>query len=86
VLLVPPIQVHKAVLHDGRAVAVKVQYPGVATSIDSDLRNLALLVSHTATQGLLCRVCSTLWVCNLLVLVLVLVLHPFAASVVVEFL
>lgn len=33
-------QVHKAVLADGQAVAVKVQYPGVAKSIDSDINNL----------------------------------------------
>jgi aarF domain-containing kinase len=33
-------QVHEAVLHDGRRVAVKVQYPGVAQSIDSDLNNI----------------------------------------------
>ncbi|KAI9221207.1 ABC1 family-domain-containing protein [Blastocladiella britannica] len=33
-------QVHRATLHDGRAVAVKVQYPGVADSIDSDLAHL----------------------------------------------
>ena len=31
-------QVHKATWHDGRVVAVKVQYPGVAQSIDSDTR------------------------------------------------
>lgn len=33
-------QVHKGVLHDGQEVAVKVQYPGVAQSIDSDINNL----------------------------------------------
>jgi predicted unusual protein kinase regulating ubiquinone biosynthesis (AarF/ABC1/UbiB family) len=32
-------QVHAARLHNGRAVAVKVQYPGVAQAIRSDLRN-----------------------------------------------
>ena len=31
-------QVHRALTHDGRAVAVKVQYPGVAEAIESDLR------------------------------------------------
>ncbi len=30
-------QVHRAVLHDGREVAVKVQYPGVDQAIESDL-------------------------------------------------
>ncbi|ORY81365.1 ABC1 family-domain-containing protein [Protomyces lactucae-debilis] len=38
-------QVHKAVLHDGTQVAVKVQYPGVANSISSDLKNLSLLLT-----------------------------------------
>ena len=38
-------QVHKAVLKSGdRPVAIKIQYPGVANSIDSDLNNLALLL------------------------------------------
>ncbi len=32
-------QVHRAVTRDGREVAVKVQYPGVAESIDTDLDN-----------------------------------------------
>lgn len=32
-------QVHRAVTRDGREVAVKVQYPGVAASIESDLNN-----------------------------------------------
>ncbi|MGB1580607.1 MAG: ABC1 kinase family protein, partial [Nevskiales bacterium] len=33
-------QVHRACLHDGREVVVKVQYPGVVDSVDSDLRQL----------------------------------------------
>jgi predicted unusual protein kinase regulating ubiquinone biosynthesis (AarF/ABC1/UbiB family) len=32
-------QVHRAVTRDGREVAVKVQYPGIAESIDNDLDN-----------------------------------------------
>src|SRR4029077_3198453 len=36
-------QVHRSMTKDGRAVAVKVQYPGIARSITSDLRNVALL-------------------------------------------
>lgn len=39
-------QVHKAVLKStGQEVAVKVQYPGVASSIDSDLNNLSILLT-----------------------------------------
>ncbi len=38
-------QVHRARLHDGRAVAVKVQYPGVGEAIRSDLQNGELLVT-----------------------------------------
>jgi aarF domain-containing kinase len=47
-------QVHKATLHDGREVAVKVQYPGVAESIDSDLDNLKTLLvfSNLLPRGL----------------------------------
>lgn len=37
-------QVHRAVLHDGRTVAVKVQYPGIAASIDADIDNVATLL------------------------------------------
>lgn len=33
-------QVHRAVLHDGTEVAIKIQYPGVARSIESDIDNL----------------------------------------------
>jgi aarF domain-containing kinase len=38
-------QVHRAVLEDGRRVAVKVQYPGVSDSIDSDLDNVTRLLT-----------------------------------------
>jgi len=38
-------QVHAAQLHDGRAVAVKIQYPGVARAIRADLRNHELLAT-----------------------------------------
>ena len=38
-------QVHRAVLKGGPQVAVKVQYPGVATSIHSDLQNLKMVIS-----------------------------------------
>ncbi|WP_225204827.1 ABC1 kinase family protein [Novosphingobium huizhouense] len=37
-------QVHRARLHDGREVAVKVQYPGVAASIEADVDNVATLL------------------------------------------
>jgi predicted unusual protein kinase regulating ubiquinone biosynthesis (AarF/ABC1/UbiB family) len=38
-------QVHRATLHDGRQVAVKVQYPGVAAAIRNDLANTELLTT-----------------------------------------
>ena len=38
-------QVHRARLHDGTDVAVKVQYPGVDTAIRADLDNMFLLTS-----------------------------------------
>lgn len=37
-------QVHRALLRDGRDVAIKVQYPGIARSIDSDVANVASLI------------------------------------------
>ena len=37
-------QVYRARLHDGRRVAVKVQYPGVAAAVRADLQNLGLLM------------------------------------------
>ena len=36
-------QVHRAITHDGRAVAVKVQYPGVGEAVAADLDNVGLL-------------------------------------------
>jgi predicted unusual protein kinase regulating ubiquinone biosynthesis (AarF/ABC1/UbiB family) len=37
-------QVHRAELIDGRRVAVKIQYPGIAEALDADLRNAGTLV------------------------------------------
>ena len=37
-------QVHRATLHDGRAVAVKIQYPGVAEALESDMRNAGVIM------------------------------------------
>lgn len=42
-------QVHRAMTHDGRAVAVKVQYPGVADAVRSDLENVGLLFGGMGT-------------------------------------
>lgn len=37
-------QVHRAQTRDGRDMAIKVQYPGVARSIDSDVANVGVLI------------------------------------------
>src|ERR1700754_1298970 len=37
-------QVHQAVTRDGRDVAVKIQYPGIAEAVETDLRNLQMLL------------------------------------------
>src|SRR5436305_395907 len=37
-------QVYRAQLHDGRDVAVKVQYPGVAAAVRADMQNLRLIL------------------------------------------
>lgn len=37
-------QVHRVILKDGRDLAIKVQYPGVAQSIDSDVANVGALI------------------------------------------
>src|SRR5438067_6628927 len=45
-------QVHKAVLHDGRVVAVKVQYPGIDKAIKGDLDNAEMLYGLFASFAL----------------------------------
>jgi predicted unusual protein kinase regulating ubiquinone biosynthesis (AarF/ABC1/UbiB family) len=49
-------QVHRAVMHDGRQVAVKIQYPGVAQAIRDDLANTELVATFlrfvTSASGL----------------------------------
>uniref|UniRef100_A0A803NQ41 ABC1 atypical kinase-like domain-containing protein n=1 Tax=Cannabis sativa TaxID=3483 RepID=A0A803NQ41_CANSA len=40
-------QVHRAVTKDGMDVAMKIQYPGVADSIESDIDNVKLLLDYT---------------------------------------
>ena len=44
-------QVHRALLADGRAVAVKVQHPGIASAIESDLQNASMLEGLVTTLG-----------------------------------
>ncbi len=41
-------QVHRAITHDGQAVAVKVQYPGVAEAVTSDLDNAGFIFAALA--------------------------------------
>lgn len=50
-------QVHQAVTHDGRTVVMKIQYPGVAKSIRSDVDNLLRLVNtfNLLPEGLYVR-------------------------------
>ena len=47
-------QVHEAVLKDGRHLAIKIQYPGIRESIDSDVENVATLLrlSSLVPEGL----------------------------------
>ena len=47
-------QVHEAVMKDGRRLAIKVQYPGIRASIDSDVDNVATLLrfSNLLPKGL----------------------------------
>ncbi|HEY1059696.1 MAG TPA: AarF/ABC1/UbiB kinase family protein [Limnobacter sp.] len=40
-------QVHRAVSLDGKALAIKIQYPGVRESIDSDIDNVASILRFT---------------------------------------
>ena len=60
---------HYAVLHDGSEVAVKVQYPGVAKSIDSDIRySTVQQVLHCTAQNIIHR--------NLMSLITVMAILP----------
>jgi len=54
-------QVHQGVTHDGRTIAVKIQYPGVAESIDSDIDSLLsiLIVSNLLPEGLFLEQAAT---------------------------
>lgn len=38
---------HRAVTKDGLEVAMKIQYPGVANSIESDIENVRRLLNYT---------------------------------------
>lgn len=38
---------HRAVAKNGMKVAMKIQYPGVADSIESDIDNVKLLLDYT---------------------------------------
>ena len=42
---------HRAEREDGRPVAVKVQYPGVADTVGQDLKNIRSLIRVTAAIG-----------------------------------
>jgi len=44
-------QVHRAVLLDGQEVAVKVQHPGIAEAVESDLQNAGLVESALSMMG-----------------------------------
>jgi predicted unusual protein kinase regulating ubiquinone biosynthesis (AarF/ABC1/UbiB family) len=54
-------QVHRATLVDGRAVAVKIQYPGVAEALEADLANAGMLVrlAKALAPGLDARAIAT---------------------------
>ena len=41
-------QVYRATLHDGRDVAVKVQYPGIGDAVRADMKNLGVLLQARA--------------------------------------
>ena len=43
-------QVHRGLLHTGEAVAIKVQYPGIADAISGDMKNLGTLLQLARAQ------------------------------------
>ena len=44
-------QVHRATLHDGMEVAVKVQHPGIERAVESDLKNASSVEAMVSTFG-----------------------------------
>jgi predicted unusual protein kinase regulating ubiquinone biosynthesis (AarF/ABC1/UbiB family) len=44
-------QVHRGRLHDGRSVAVKLQHPGIAEAVESDLNNARIMEGLVAMLG-----------------------------------
>ncbi|MFI5307257.1 MAG: ABC1 kinase family protein, partial [Polyangiales bacterium] len=44
-------QVHRARMHDGREVAVKVQHPGIERAVENDLKNASVLESMVSMLG-----------------------------------
>jgi len=54
-------QVHQGITLDGRTVAIKIQYPGVAESIDSDIDSLLsiLVISNLLPEGLFLEQAAT---------------------------
>ncbi len=55
------VQVYRARLHDGRDVAVKVQYPGIDAAIRADMKNLTMFLKGGSRRFRRCRRprCST---------------------------
>src|SRR3954454_18344117 len=45
-------QVHRATLHDGSKVAVKIQYPGIADALESDVAKMGTLVRRSTVLAL----------------------------------
>lgn len=56
-------QVHPGTLHNGTEVAVKIQYPGVAKGIESDIDNLVglLKIWKVFPEGMILQVLSNLF-------------------------
>lgn len=52
-------QVHYVVLNDGTEAAMKIQYPGVAEGIESDINNLIgiMKIWNVFPKGILCFKC-----------------------------
>ena len=58
-------QVYRATLHDGREVAVKIQYPEIVTAVRNDLRNVSLMsqvaaVLNTSVTEIVAELSDTL--------------------------